>query len=289
MATANHALHEDVCATGYGTRDAARLLGLTEAQVRACVKAGTIEPRRDARGAYRFSFQDLVVLRAAKTLLEHFPARRVRKALAQLRAQLPRGRALAGVRISARGDDIIVHDGREAWEPESGQVLLDLDIGALVSEAAPIAQRAADAAQRNAPDYDSEDWFELACDMETFDTAQARDAYRRALELDPEHFDARVNLGRLLHEAGEVAAAEANYRVALRLRPGDATAAFNLGVALEDLRRPEEALGAYERAIAADPDCADAHYNLAHLYERLGKPRNALRHLQAYRTLQHTP
>jgi len=271
--------------TGYTTAEAARALGLTESQVRACVRAGYIEPRTGPRREHRYTFQDLVVLRTAKALLEEFPPRRVKRALTRLREQLPQGHGLAAVRITAEGDDIVVRDGAAAWKPESGQVVLDFQVATLVQRVAPLARRAADAAQSAAQELDADDWYDLACEMENFDTGDARDAYRRTLELDPEHFDARVNLGRLLHEAGEVAAAEANYRLALRLRPQDATAAFNLGVALEDLRRPSEALTAYERAIAADPDCADAHYNLAHLYESLGKPRNALRHLQAYRSL----
>jgi tetratricopeptide (TPR) repeat protein len=272
-------------ASGYTTADVARLLDLSPAQIRAWVRAGCLEPRRGPRQEYRFTFQDLVVLRSAKELAAHVPARRVTRALKRLRGQLPRGRGLAGVRLTAEGDDIVVRDGGTAWEPESGQALLDFDVAQLAAEVAPLARQSVRDAQRVEQDLQAEDWYDLACEMEAVDPVQARDAYRRALELDPEHFDARVNLGRLLHEAGEIAAAEANYRLALRLRPEDATAAFNLGVALEDLRRPSEALRAYERAITSDPHYADAHYNLAHLYEVLGRPRNALRHLQAYRAL----
>jgi tetratricopeptide (TPR) repeat protein len=272
-------------ARGYTAGDAARLLAISAAQIHAWVRAGFVAPRRGPRGEYRFSFQDLVVLRTAKALRERFPARRVKNALDRLRDQLPSGRDLATVRITAEGDDIVVRDGGKAWEPESGQAVLNFDVAALAIEVAPIARRAATEAQRLEPGLDGDDWYGLGCDLEPVDARQARDAYRRALELDPEHFDARVNLGRLLHEAGEYAAAEANYRLALRLRPDDATAAFNLGVALEDMRRPDEALRAYERAISSDPAYADAHYNLAHLYEALGRRHSALRHLQTYRAL----
>ena len=79
-----------------------------------------------------------------------------------------------------------------------------------------------------------------------------------------------MNLGRLLHEAGDRARREEHYRLALAARPDDATAVFNLGVALEDLARADEALAAYESAVAIDPENADAHYNAASLYERHG-------------------
>jgi tetratricopeptide (TPR) repeat protein len=272
-------------AAGYTAVEAARIVGLPESRIRTLARAGVLEPRRGRRGEHRFTFHDLVVLRAARDLLQRFTVRRVQRALLRLRDQLPRGRGLAGARIVAAGDDIVVQAGGAAWEPETGQRVLGFAVADLAHAVAPLVRRAARAARQVEPDLDAEEWFALGCEMEACDAASARDAYRRTLELDPAHFDARVNLGRLLHEAGEVAAAEANYQLALRLRPHDPTAAFNLGVALEDLHRPAEALRAYERAVESDPACADAHYNLAHLYEILGRPRHALRHLQTYRAL----
>ena len=76
---------------------------------------------------------------------------------------------------------------------------------------------------------------------------EARDAYRRALELNPAHADAHVNLGRLLQEAGAPPAAVEQYRAALEADGGHATAAFNLGAALEDLGRKREAIAAYQK------------------------------------------
>jgi tetratricopeptide (TPR) repeat protein len=114
---------------------------------------------------------------------------------------------------------------------------------------------------------------------------EARELYRRALVRQPDHADAHINLGRLLHEAGEVHAALLHYRSALQVRPVDATASFNLGVALEDLGLASEAIAAYQQAIAADPDSADAHYNVARLLEQAGKPEIAVRHLLIYRQL----
>ena len=105
-----------------------------------------------------------------------------------------------------------------------------------------------------------------------------------ALPISPE-VDAHVNLGRLLHEAGELAEAERHYRATLGLRPDDATAAFNLAVAIEDQGREDEALEQYERAITIDGRNADAHYNAARLYEKIGKYTAAIRHLRAYREL----
>src|SRR3989454_7451010 len=85
-------------------------------------------------------------------------------------------------------------------------------------------------------------WYDLGLELEVAAPAEARDAYRRALELDPHHADAHVNLGRLLHEQRLVGEAERHYRLALRENPQPATAAVNLAIALEDLGRPPAAL-----------------------------------------------
>jgi tetratricopeptide (TPR) repeat protein len=270
---------------GLSARDAAQLLDLTPAQVRAYVRAGFLDPARGPRGAFRFSFQDLVLLRTARALTERLPTRRVRRALRRLKTQLPSGRPLTGVRISIEGEDVVVRDGSAAWEPVSGQGLLDFDVAELATKAAPLVRRAAEATRRAKEDLTAEEWFHMGLDLEPHDADNARDAYRRALELDPRHVDAHVNLGRLLHEAGQVEAAATHYRQALALRPDDATAAFNLGVALEDQGCPADAIRAYENAVNANGSNADAHFNLARLMERAGRKAAAIRHLKAYRQL----
>ncbi|MGH7672192.1 MAG: tetratricopeptide repeat protein [Gemmatimonadales bacterium] len=253
---------------------------MTAAQVR------TFAPRRRTRDELRFTFQDLVVLRTAKGLAAaRIPTTRIRRALQKLRADLPQGRSLAELRIVAEGERILVSDGEATWSPESGQTQLDFAVSDLVTRAAPVARRAAKLVRQSADDLSAADWYELGLEMEAVDPEEARDAYRRALELDAHHADAHVNLGRLLHEDNRVAEAERHYRQALAAHPRHATAAFNLGIALEDLRRPADAVDAYRTAIAADPRLADAHYNLARLYERQGKKAAALRHLSHYKRL----
>ncbi|PYP56144.1 MAG: hypothetical protein DMD44_13200 [Gemmatimonadetes bacterium] len=273
---------------GYNSRDVARLLGLTVAQVRGFARDGFLTPGRRGGGGrgLQFSFQDLVILRTAKALVAaRIPTRRIRRALKKLRLELPRGRSLAELRITAEGDRIVVSDGETAWNPESDQTHLDFAVSDLATRAAPIARRTAQAARAAEGTLDADDWYELGLELEAVEPAEARDAYRRALELDAHHADAHVNLGRLLHEEGLVQEAERHYRLALRENPEHATAAFNLGIALEDLDRPGDAVEAYRAALAVDPRLADAHYNVARLYEKGGKKAAALRHLSIYRRL----
>jgi tetratricopeptide (TPR) repeat protein len=266
--------------SGYGAREVAKMLGLSEGQVRSWVRAGFLDPSRGPRGELRFSFQDLVLLRTAQGLVSaRIPPRRVRSALRKLKGQLPGGRPLRAVHIRAEGDKIVVGDGDAQWSPESGQVLFDFGARELARKVAPLHLRARE------PSATAADWYERACDLEESEPDAAQDAYRRALELDPDLADAHVNLGRLVHEAGDPRAAAEHYRSAIELDPGSVIALFNLGVALTDLRMPDEAILAYRTALAADAGCADAHYNLASLYEQRGDAAAALRHLRTYRKL----
>lgn len=277
---------------GYSSREVATLLCVAPARVRYFVRAGLLKPRRGPHGEYRFTFQDLVLLRAAHGLLAAgLSLHRVRRALALLPAQLPRGRSLSGVRITAEGGEVVVREGGRRWNPESGQGLLDFDVATLAAAAAPLAPRLVRQAvvrEAEGPEgaLSADDWFHLGCELEATSLTEAAGVYRRALVLDPRHQDALLNLGRLQHEAGELREAEACYRRVLTLSPGEPIAAYNLGVALEDRGNLAQAAEAYEAALAADPDNADACYNLAGVYERLGSGGEAVRWLKEYRRLR---
>ncbi|HYE91855.1 MAG TPA: tetratricopeptide repeat protein [Terriglobales bacterium] len=269
----------------YTTRDVARLLEMPEREVRAYARAGVVEPGRGPGGSYQYTFRDLVLLRTARSLGDaRVPHARIRRALEALRARLPRDRQLSELRIRAVGDEIVVDDAGACWNPDSGQLQLELDAAQLATRVrampAPVPALSSDP-----PARDADGWFERGVELEAIDPEQARRAYLRAIELEPAHADALVNLGRLLHERGDVADAAERYRRALAVRPGHATAAYNLGVALEDLGRLDEAIDAYRAALRVDDSLADAHYNLAGLYEQTGNRPAALRHLRSYRAL----
>ncbi|MBI4408763.1 MAG: tetratricopeptide repeat protein [Gemmatimonadetes bacterium] len=270
----------------YTTRDVANLLGLSEHQVRAYARSGFLTPGRGPRGEFRFSFQDLVLLRTAKGLVAaRIPARRIRRTLKKLREQLPRGRSLSELRIAAEGERVVVRDGGAIWNPESGQFHLDFTVSELAAQVAPLAVRAAEAVRRAEPDLDADGWYELGYELEACAPAEAAGAYARALELNPRHADALVNLGRLCQEAGRLAEAEAHYRRALSADAGHVVAWYDLGTVLEDRGRAPDAMDAYRRALAADAGFADAHFNLSRLLEQQGDRLAALRHLKTYKAL----
>jgi tetratricopeptide (TPR) repeat protein len=270
----------------YSTREVADITGLPASRIRGWAQSGLITPHKDARGHWRFSFQDLALVRTACKLLDHrLSPHRVATTLRQLRDQLPPGRPLSAVRIVVIGDRIMVSDRLSSWEPESRQGTLDFDVQSLLHRVVPrprvTSTETGEPDQQNAADI-----YEAALDLELAGRREeARDAYEAALLRDPQLTAARINLGRLLHADNRLAEAEAMYRVALEQEPRNAMAAFNLGVALEDQKRIDAAIDAYGQALDIDDAYADAHFNLSRLLEAKGDKRAALRHLSSFRRL----
>lgn len=269
------------------TQEAARVLGMSEARIRELVRSGL--PQTERRGRrYAFSFQDLVVLRAAHELIaSRVPTARVGRCLASLLRQLPADRPLSGLRIWADGARVVVQDGSICWNPDTGQTVLDFDRSFDVAE---IERETEKVTALNEPLDTSEASqarveFERALELEDEDPMAACTCYGRAIELDPSLVDAYVNLGRIAHEAGRPAEAVRLYRLALERSPEDPIVWFNLALAVEDTGSAETAARHYERALALAADFADAHYNLAVLCEKLDRPHDALRHYAAYRRL----
>lgn len=260
---------------GFRTREVADLIGMSPPQVRAFARIGLLRPTRGPRRAYYFAFQDLVLLRTAKRLQRNrISARRVRRALQTLARQLPDGRSLTEVSITAEENRILASDQGSTWNPESGQLLLSFAT-ATSAPVRPVSARPTAAA-----------YYRLGCELEVGAPSEAREAYAMALRLDPVHAGAHVNLGRLDQAEDHLLGAIDHYCAALEHDPVHVTAAFNLGSAFADLGWTAKAIGAYTRALRLDPTLADAHYNLALLYEQLGRQADAIQHLRHYRALK---
>jgi tetratricopeptide (TPR) repeat protein len=260
----------------YGTRDLQRLLGIGPSSVRSLIRAGHVRPRKGARGRLQFSFQDLIILRTARSLSgANVSTRRLNRCLRQLREALPASMPLSGLSITAVGDQVAVREGRQHWDTETKQYLLALEVSVEAGEVQMIA--------RHSDTVDSDDGethFDSAYELEADDPVAAVAAYERCLAANKGHMEARVNCGRLLHLAGRLAEAERIYRAAAE---PDATLLFNLAVLLEDSGREDEAMRVYRQALEIDPGLADAHFNLARLHEQAGNRRESFRHLLAYK------
>ena len=112
----------------YGVHDVEKMLRLPRSTIRALASAGFVTPVRGPRNALLFSFQDLIVLRAAQTLADaKVPAKRISRSLRKLRRQLPQTMPLSGLSISAVGEQVVVRDGAGQRQVESGQYVLDFE------------------------------------------------------------------------------------------------------------------------------------------------------------------
>lgn len=270
---------------GYTTREVAEVLGVPTSRILSWTRRGLLSPRRGPRNAYVYSFQDIVLLRTARELLDSdVSVRKVGAALEALRDQLPVGRPLSAVSISAVGDRVLVRDEDTVWEPDSGQIRIDFAVSDVAEAALPMTRRALGDDGR-ADGMTADDWYDSALDMEAVSADDAMAAYRRALEIDPSYADAHLNLGRLLHEAGRLEEAEGHYRQAVQSDPRSARAFYNLGVALEDQASPKGAREAYEAALRLDPELAVAHFNLSRILEAEGDEAGALAHLARYKRI----
>ena len=269
----------------YTIRSIQEMLGLSRGVIAGLVASGFVEPTRGPRHEYRFTFQDVVLLRTAVELQgAHIAPRKILRALRTLKATLPDELPLTGLRISAVGNDVTVRDGHTQWQAESGQLVMDFELAPVQGGSVTLLQRKL-APETRASD-DSETVFSQGEALEQSDRAAAEAAYRKVLALDPAHTGAYLNLGALLCESRRCSEAVALYDEALRRFPNEALLHFNRAVALEDKGRPADALAGYDTSLRLDPALADAHYNAARLHEQLGDAKKALRHLSAYRRLE---
>lgn len=234
----------------YSVRDVQRLLQLSRGAIRSLVRAGFVTPVQGARREWRFSFQDLILLRTARALARaKVPPKRIARSMRELRRRLPAAMPLSGLKIDAEAGRVVVREGARRWRADSGQYLLAFD---------------------GDPETGTLNVIE-------------RSGASSGSEADPDDF---IERGVAAHERGELHAAERAYREGLDACGRHPILLFNLALVLEDRGRPQEAASAYRAALQEDPRFADCHYNLALLYEALGEKKLAIRHLSQYRRLR---
>jgi tetratricopeptide (TPR) repeat protein len=265
----------------YTTAEVLRILGVTEQELRACLRAA-LYPARGNSQPRRFSFEDLILLRTAKGLCQAgIPVGRIRRMLESLKRQLPPEQQLTTIKIYADGRRVVVWDETGRWQPDSGQFVLNFEAGDMAG--APRVKTLT--TRRRASEPSAQQWLDRGMNLEESSPEEARRAYQEALRLDPSLVDAHINLGFLLHRDGRLADAEQCYRAAIAYAPGEILGYFNLAVVLEDQGDRKGAIEAYAGVIARRPYFKDAHHNIALLYEAEGRQADAIRHYSMARKL----
>jgi tetratricopeptide (TPR) repeat protein len=275
----------------YTLGDVARITGVSRARLRYWERTALLEPAaaRDSGDSRRegsdFEFRDLVTVRSVLSLLDRgVSLRRIRRSVDALRERIPDiDRPLGSLRSWLDGSRRVVirHEG----------VLVEPD-GQLVLEFAPLRASspvALSSAESNASLRESAArWFEQGCKLDsnrsTF--AEAIEAYKRALECDPDFADAHCNLGSVYFNQDRLASSRICFERALVIDPEHVEANLNLAMLLEEEGRYQMALRHYRVALVADPMYADAHVSLALVYERIGLRRKARGHWRRYLQLE---
>ena len=271
----------------FSRAEVSRLFSIPESRLRYWDKTGFMAPSGEANGKQLYTFQDLIGVRTAKALLERgTPLRRVRASVESLKNSLPHViRPLAELRISADGEQLVVHTERAKWEPTSGQLVLDFDVRDLRDEVVRVLRPdATDPARRRAAYEAYLEGARLDEEPTTYDRAEA--AYQRAIQLDPTLGHALTNLGNLRFRRGDAAQSESLYRRALAIDPDQPEAFYNLGYIASERGEHAEARRCFEAAVKSDPAFADAHFNLASTLEALKESKAARAHWQIYLELE---
>lgn len=131
-----------------------------------------------------------------------------------------------------------------------------------------------------------------------FNTAEAKKAYQRALQLNPRYSEAINNLGTVYYSEKEFPRAEKLYKRALKLSPKSGSIYRNLGTVYFAEGREKKGIDAYKKALALNPNVFDpergerieeqgttrqramTHYALAKIFAQAGHNDRALEFLR---------
>jgi DNA-binding transcriptional MerR regulator len=112
------------CHGFYQTRDVVDILGISRRQLQYWAQTDLLVPSATTRGGHRrYSFEDLVALKAAKRLIDAgVSLQRIRRSIHALRQTLPSvEQPLSELVLVATGDIVLVFRDGSAFEAVSGQ------------------------------------------------------------------------------------------------------------------------------------------------------------------------
>jgi protein O-mannosyl-transferase len=123
-------------------------------------------------------------------------------------------------------------------------------------------------------------WFNLGGARRKTDRAGAREAFLKAIQLQPVFPEAYYNLGIIEQENGDANLGVVYFQKAIDQQPTYWPAWNNLGNAMFSLGQRERAAVAFERTLSLNPDYWPAQYNFAVLLFTTGKFEQAITRLR---------
>jgi tetratricopeptide (TPR) repeat protein len=242
----------------YGQRDILTMYpALREDHLRYLQKWGFIRPAFRNNADTFFAFSDLTLLR-------------------QVHGEVQKGVSFRAVL-------------RDLQATRSGQLAFDFRIDAHPARIITLKPREVTAPPAPGPSLTKAEQYFLMGSLLDDGTSERQDeaaqAYRRALEDDPELVAAIINLANIRYAKDELAEAQALYERAIYLDPSYFEAHFNLGNIHHDHGRYPHAEACYRAGLSLNPNYADAHFYLAVTLEKMGRSADARLHWQHYQTL----
>lgn len=280
--------HREPVSDVYTQTEVARLLGLTRNKLRALDRAGIVAPTGRRKGRRAYTFSDLIALRAARDLLEgRVRIRDVARSIRRIREILPKVvRPLSELRIASDGRQVVVRSEQGAFEPLTGQMVIDFEVRQLHDDVVRVLRPSAGRDRARIAYELYLEASQLDEDPDTMD--QAEQLYRRALKYDPWLAIVYTNLGNIRFRRGDEVQAEQMYRAALDIERTQPEAQYNLGYMMMHRGQSDEAIAFFRGAIESDPRFADAYFNLAMALEQAGRREPARSAWQRYLDIEPT-
>jgi tetratricopeptide (TPR) repeat protein len=124
----------------------------------------------------------------------------------------------------------------------------------------------------------------IALEKEQFD--RAVEFLRKAMEVRPDTADLRSDIAKALMDSGKYAEAVTELQQEIKIFPSSFTAHFQLAEAYRQQKEYDKAIEHYEQTIRHEPEHRHAHYGLAMVYTRTGRRDKAREHLSVFRKLR---
>ena len=130
------------------------------------------------------------------------------------------------------------------------------------------------------PKKSAEEWFQEGLTASKIDDPRTcLESYKKAVEIDPDHFLAHFNLGIRYGKLPMNIEAARHFREALRLKPESPMVHYSLAVVCNLIGETDNALHHYGEAIRFNPEFAKAHSNFAMLCYSLKRGKETIHHL----------
>lgn len=114
----------------------------------------------------------------------------------------------------------------------------------------------------------------------------ARKQFNHCIEIDPNNFEAKYQLGLSYKTQGDTAKAIQYLEEATKLAPDYALALRDLGTLYLQANEEAKARTVLEKSVALDSKDATTHFQLSRLYNLIGEPALAKQHLEMFQKLK---